>query len=195
MKKLLVFAACFMLCLSAMSQGNNKGKGNGKKGNGIVGKKSGGNNNGHYSTNTSRDADFEKTIWGGTNYPQGKFSKNQPAKVRESFSRDYPNAGNVNWTKYRGDWTATFGNGIFGSRTVVYHASGQRKDLRSVINRNQLPGNRSVWDQIFKRNNISNSSQVVQIERPGISGLIYRLWNRQNYFMYNQSGQTVQYDY
>lgn len=54
-------------------------------------------------------------IWEGTSKPGGKgpkFSKNQPAKVRAAFQRDYPGATNVRWSKYRGDWTATFGNGI-----------------------------------------------------------------------------------
>lgn len=54
-----------------------------------------------------------------------KNSKNIPAKVREAFNRDYPNATNVTWTKSRGNWTAKFG-GILGQNSVTYHANGQR---------------------------------------------------------------------
>src|SRR5215218_5210105 len=61
-----------------------------------------------------------------------KSSKNQPTKARQAFAAVYPNATNVSWSKYRGDWTATFNNGV--SRSVaVYHANGQRKDTRTVI--------------------------------------------------------------
>ena len=32
-----------------------------------------------------------------------------------------------------------FGSGLSGTRTAIYHANGQRRDTRSVLNRNQLP--------------------------------------------------------
>src|SRR5215203_4293817 len=72
---------------------------------------------------TTRSGD---PIWEGTSGPegaQGKSSKNQPAKVRAAFARDYPNAGGVSWSKYRGDWTATFTSGVTRS-TAVYNANG-----------------------------------------------------------------------
>lgn len=62
----------------------------------------------------------------------GKYSKNVPAKVREAFNRDYPNASNVSWTKANGDWTATFNGAVFGQKTVTYHANGERVDGTST---------------------------------------------------------------
>ena len=56
-----------------------------------------------------------------------KYTKNLPAKVRESFNRDFPNAPNVVWTKDKGVWTASYNGGIFGNPQVVsYKANGQR---------------------------------------------------------------------
>ena len=42
----------------------------------------------------------EEAIWDGTSEKGGpKPSKNQPAKVRAAFQRDYPNATHVRWSK------------------------------------------------------------------------------------------------
>lgn len=193
MKYLLILVA-IVTNITCFAQGKGKGKMKGKaKHEQVVVSSSRRANNGQSNKTKNDNADYNRIIWGGTNYTQGKISKNQPAKVREAFARDYPYAGNVTWTKYRGDWTATFGSGIFGSKTAVYHANGQRKDLRSVINRNQL-GNGSMWDQIFKSNNISGN-QVVQIERPGIPERIFRVGTGNQYYYYNQDGQVKKYDY
>ncbi len=58
----------------------------------------------------------------------GKYSKNQPAKVREAFDRDYPNARDVRWTKNKGNWTATFHTGGLFNRRIKasYHANGEK---------------------------------------------------------------------
>src|SRR4051812_47470728 len=66
-------------------------------------------------------------------------SKNQPAKVTKAFERDYPDARNVTWSKYDGNWTASFSSGIVRT-TAVYHANGIRKDTRTTISRKKLPG-------------------------------------------------------
>lgn len=124
----------------------------------------------------------------------GNKSSHQPAKVMAAFQRDYPNARNVTWGKYRGDWTATFGNGLFRS-TAVYHANGERRDTRTGITRNNLPGDVSIWDQIFRRNQIQQNN-IVQIEQPQSGNLIYRLINAAgNAYFYNQLGQQVNYNY
>jgi Rieske Fe-S protein len=47
-----------------------------------------------------------------------------PAKVREQFALDFPNATDVRWTKRRGDFSAFF-NG-YSEKLARYHANGQR---------------------------------------------------------------------
>ncbi len=206
MKKLLFFATAVTLSLAGMAQGKSQGKGQGKNKNAqpVVKQKSNpGQGQSNAGGNGKADANFNQKVWAGTNDGNGGKgpmpSKNQPAKVRDAFYRDYPGATNVVWSKYRGDWTATFGSGLFGSRTAVYHANGQRKDTRSVINNDQLPGGGSVWDRIFKRDRVSPATEVIQVERPGIFDKIFRVGSLGNttakYLFYNASGQQVQYDY
>jgi hypothetical protein len=206
MKKLLFLVTAVTFSLAGLAQGKSqsKGKANNKGQPGAAKvKTSPGQGQGTSGGNGKADAQFNQRVWAGTNDGNGGKgplpSKNQPAKVREAFYRDYPNAGNVVWSKYRGDWTATFGSGMFGSRTAVYHANGQRKDTRSVINNDQLPGGGTVWDRIFKRDRITPANEVVQVERPGIIDRIFRVGSLGNttarYLFYNANGQQVQYDY
>jgi hypothetical protein len=194
MKRILFLSTAILLSFAGMAQGKGKGQAKGKAKQSTTAaspakaKAKGGNKG------------YNQTIWEGT-AGVGKPSKNQPAKVREAFMRDYPNASNVVWSKYRGDWTATFGSGIFGTHTAVYHANGQRKDTRSVINSNQLPGGTSIWDKIFNRDRVTAPTQVVQVERPGIMDKIFRVAASPlgstaiQYLLYNANGDRVNYDY
>lgn len=202
MKKLLFFATAVTLSLSGLAQGKSQGKGQGKsKGQHSEGKDKG--KPPQQQSDGKTDVHYNQKVWGGTNDGNGgkgpKPSKNQPAKVSEAFYRDYPGATNVVWSKYRGDWTATFGSGLFGTRTAVYHANGQRRDTRSVINRSQLPGGGTVWEKIFKRDAVNPATEVVQVERPGIIDKIFRVGSVGNttmkYLFYNANGSQVQYDY
>jgi hypothetical protein len=204
MKKLLFLVAAVSISLVGMSQGKSQGKGKGKaissQGAGKakpVQAKANSNGNG------KADQQFNQHVWAGTNDGNGGKgplpSNNQPAKVTDAFYRDYPGASNVVWSKYRGDWTATFGSGLYGTRTAVYHANGQRKDTRSVINNSQLPGGVSIWDRIFKRDGLAASNEVIQVERPGIADKIFRVGSPGNtaarFLFYNATGQQVQYNY
>lgn len=92
------------------------------------------------------------------NTSNGKYSKNAPRKVRDAFYRDYPNAGEVSWTKDRGIWTANFrGGGIFGgNNSVSYRANGER-----VSNYNNTATRRRTQD----RNTQANGQQ-----RPTVFG-------------------------
>ena len=143
--------------------------------------------------------DHSRTIWEGTKDTDGggpKPSKNQPAKVRAAFQRDYPNANNVYWTKYRGDWTATFGNGIVRS-TAVYHANGERKDTRTPVTRENIP--RNIIDSIFKRNPETKTEDAVKIELPRVFRNIFRVRNinggKTEFEYYDADGRIVNYDY
>lgn len=138
-------------------------------------------------------------IWDGTKDNDGggpKYSKNQPAKVRAAFAHDYPNATNISWSKYRGDWTASFNGGIARS-VAVYHANGQRKDTRTVIQKTQLP--KVIIDDIFKRRRNAQLSDVVKIEVPQSVKEIFRIktteGNTTRFVFYDADGREVNYDY
>ncbi len=186
MTQVIPLLAAAAITFGSMAQGNSKGKGHGN-GKGKVDKIKKGN----------ADENDDNERWQGDQNAAGKYSKNQPAKVRAAFQQDYPNASNVVWTKYRGDWTATFNNGLIRP-TAVYHANGQRKDTRTVINRSQLPG--TIWDRIFKRDRINPVGNIVQIQSPSLGSEIFRIasqvaGSQLQYLFYNQNGQQLQYDY
>lgn len=185
MKKHLLLFIAITLAVTVIGQGNSQGKGKYK------------NKPGKEWKNEGREN--EEGTW---NVPQqtteGKYSKNQPAKVRAAFQRDYPNAGNVEWTKYRGDWTATFNSG-WGRSTAIYHANGERRDTRTIINRGQLPSG-TVWDRIFKRDSVDPVGNIVQIQSPSLATEIFRIatqvaGSKLQYLFYNSTGQQVQYNY
>jgi hypothetical protein len=142
--------------------------------------------------------DHDKKIWEGTSDKSGgpKASKNQPAKVREAFQRDYPNATNVYWTKYRGDWTATFGNGIWRS-TAVYHANGERRDTRTPVSRENVP--RKILDVIFKQKPEAKVDDAIKIEVPRGIKDIFRIKDiingKAEFQYYDADGIKVQYNY
>ena len=135
----------------------------------------------------------DKAVWGGTT-GVGKPSKNQPAKVRQAFAADYPAASNISWSKYRGDWTATFtNNGI--TSTAVYHANGQRKDTRTVVDRPQLPGK---IEDIFNKKPAVKLGDIIRIDLPGANNL-FRVKTVEagttKYTVYDTNGGVVNYDY
>jgi hypothetical protein len=141
----------------------------------------------------------EDVIWEGTKDHDGggpKFSKNQPAKVRSSFNKDFPNATAVSWSKYRGDWTATFKNGIHNS-TAVYHANGSRKDTRTVVSRADVP--KGVLDGIYKRKPGISVGEIVKVETTQAVNKIYRIKTIENgkinFLLLNSTGNEVAYNY
>jgi hypothetical protein len=144
------------------------------------------------------DKDHNKKVWEGVSGSEGCGipSKNQPAKVRSSFQRDYPNTTNVTWTKCRGDWTATFNNGLWRS-TAVYHANGQRKDTRTPITKDQVP--RPILDDIFKKRPAINLGNIIKIELPGTTSDIFRIRLgtdlKPEFTYYNSAGAVVPYNY
>ena len=191
-----------------MAQGNSEGKGKGKEKQNKTAsankesneakedkdEKNKSGNDQKFSVN-----DHNKKIWEGTKDKNGdgpKYSKNQPAKVREAFNRDYPNARNVSWTKYRGDWTATFGNGVYHS-TAIYHANGERRDTRTIVTRNEMPKN--VLDSILKRRPNTRLDEAIKIQVPNVIKDIFRvkdiILGKPQYLYFNSDGIAVKYDY
>ena len=141
--------------------------------------------------------DHDKKIWDGAGDDNCmKPSKNQPAKVRAAFQRDYPNAVNVRWTKCRGDWTASFNGNMFRS-TAVYHANGERKDTRTPVMRDKLP--RRVLDEILKRNPRANIDEAIRIETPNAGRDIFRIKHildgSPQYEYYDSEGARIDYNY
>jgi len=197
MKKFLLVITGLVFSLVMIGQGNSIDKGKGK--NKSKNEKSVTNRNSEQIAKEKKvKEEHSKKIWEGTfsgvNGP--KPSMNQPARVRAAFQRDYPNATIVSWSKYRGDWTATFGNGLFMS-TALYHANGERRDTRTPITRNEMP--RNVLDAIFKRSPGTRVEDIIKIEVPNVATDIFRIKDiiqgKPVYFYYNSDGQLVKYNY
>jgi hypothetical protein len=176
MKQLFILLAIFTCSLAVTAQGN--GNGNGK----AKGKHKAKANN--HTTLPGRNDDAYAY--------QANNAKHVPKKVWAALQRDYPGARNVTWGKYKGDYTATFGNGLWRS-TAVYHANGERRDTRTRIQRKDMPGN--IWDVIFKRDRVAPTDYVM-IERPSVAERIYRVLTGNNTaYYYNERGNRVQYNY
>ena len=193
MKQALIILVLSVFSISIFAQGNSKGKGNEKP------TKQTTKNNDQGNKDVKDRADHEKKIWEGTftNSNDGpKPSKNQPAKVRAAFQRDYPNATNVYWSKYRGDWTATFRNGLWMS-TAVYHANGDRRDTRTIVTREQTP--KIILDDIFKKRPSIQLGDIIKIEVPKVVTDIFRIKSiidgKPGYLYYNADGVIVEYNY
>jgi hypothetical protein len=188
MKKLpLILILVASLSFQAIGQGNGNGKSKNKDKVTPVNNENDKNSHNH-----------EIIIWEGTKDKDGggpKPSKNQPAKVRAAFKQDYPYATNVRWSKYRGDWTATFGNGFIWS-TAVYHANGQRRDTRTPILLPQLP---PILVGIFKKRPEIQLGVIIKIEVPQVIKDIFRVKaitdGVSKFLFYNADGLEVQYDY
>lgn len=192
MKKFLFLLLASSLTFPVMAQGKGKDKQKDKGKSEQAGNKE--------NDNSSKDrVEFEKRVWDGTYSKESdgpKPSKNQPAKVRANFQRDYPNATGVYWSKYRGDWTATFRNGIWMS-TAVYHANGDRRDTRTPVNKDDIP--RKIFEIIINKQPQSRIEDVIKIEIPKAVKDIFRIKNiiqgKPEYLYYNSDGLVVQYNY
>ena len=201
MNKFFLLSTGFIFSLMMIAQGNSNDNGKEKdKSKSEKPAKQGSSQQKEKAANEKKQLeDHNKKIWDGTSDKNGKGpmpSKNQPAKVRAAFQRDYPGASNVSWSKYRGDWTASFGNGLYRS-TAVYHANGERRDTRTPVTRNEMPQN--VLDAIFKRSPETRLEDVIKIEVPNVVKDIFRvkdiLGGKASYFYYNSDGQLVKYNY
>jgi hypothetical protein len=202
MKKMFfLIITCSLLSFFAGAQGNgnDNSQGKNKSKNKVKNNSNNANNNNDQGPDKEKMKKHEVSVWEGT-YAKGgsgpKPSKNQPAKVRAAFQRDYPNARNVTWSKYRGDWTATFSGGIFAS-TAVYHANGDRRDTRTPILRKSLP--QVILDDIFKKRPKAELGDIIRIDVPKALKEVFRIKavdnGTTNYLYYNADGVVVDYDY
>ena len=192
MKKLLILLLAIPFSVCTMAQGN---KHSNEKGNKHKDKEKHERDNeeqenkDHDKLKKSHEDESEVA-----HYPtkHHKTSKHQPKKVTAALLSDYPNATNIVWKKYKGDYTATFTNGLHRP-IAIYHANGQRRDTRTHLTRQELPG--TIWDGIFKRDNIT-PIRYVQIERPSIAQNIFRILTANNVaYYYDENGNKVSYNY
>ena len=197
-----------ILSLAVSAQGNSGNKGKSKNDPTVGNTETHGNsgNKGTSKDKTDKDQlkekedkaksdEHDRQVWDGGN-DCGKSSKNQPAKVRSSFQRDYPYAINVRWTKCRGDWTARFGNGLFLS-TAVYHANGDRRDTRTPVTQENIP--RRILDEILKKKPGTKLEDAIKIEVPNTVKEIFRIKDmldgKPRYQFFNSDGIQVDYSY
>jgi hypothetical protein len=200
MKKILLFSVSVIISVSMLAQGNSGGKKDKDK------KKDKDNTSQTDNKDNSKEKEdkdkakndeHDSKVWDGIgNKSCMKPSKNQPAKVREAFQRDYPNAVNVRWTKCRGDWTASF-NGLIFRSTAVYHANGDRRDTRTPVERDNIP--RKILDEILKRLPGVSIDGAIKIEVPNVVKEIFRIKNmidgKAQYDYYDSDGVQTTYDY
>lgn len=198
MKKILLILLVTTLNMTVYAQGNsgNKGKDKDKEKNKT---NTPGNSKGKDKEDKTGNDHHDSKVWDGIADQKGscmKPSKNQPAKVRSSFQRDYPNAMNVRWTKCRGNWTASFNYGVSRS-TAVYHANGDRRDTRTWTPRENMPPR--ILDEILKRRPGTSIDGAIKIEQPNMVRDIFRIKNmiegKPQYIYLDADGSQVTYDY
>jgi hypothetical protein len=200
MKKIFFVIAAISIGLSVSAQGNSgkeKNKEKNKTSNTPVNNPGNGNDKDKPQEDKNKNDEYDRKVWDGIG--DGgcmKPSKNQPAKVRAAFQRDYPNASFVRWTKCRGDWTASFNHGFFRS-TAVYHANGDRRDTRTFVKRESLPV--KILDVILNRLPGVSIDGGIKIEVPNIVKDIFRIKNivegKPQYLYIDANGAEVQYNY
>ncbi len=200
MKQLFLILAAIIVSLSISAQGKSGEKGKGKDKKNASVNQSDKKGNGKQKDKVDKEKkEHDSKVWDGTHENDNdgpKASKNQPAKVRAAFQRDYPNAQNVTWSKYRGDWTATFRNGVFMS-TAVYHANGDRRDTRTPVARQELP--RNIFDDILKRRPQTQLDETIKVELPERNRFLYRvkeiLDGKAKFYFVDSNGKEVNYNY
>lgn len=201
MKKVIFLLVAITLQLAVLAQGNSgkNGKDKNKSNVPAVENKDKSKGNSKQKGTKPDKNEHDQKVWDGISGASSdcmKPSKNQPAKVRAAFQRDYPNASNVQWTKCRGDWTATFNHSMYRS-TAVYHANGERRDTRTFTKRENLPVR--IQDVIKRRMPGSNPDGGIRIEVPNMVKDIFRIKNivegKPQYLYLDVNGDEVQYNY
>ncbi len=201
MHKLILLVVAVLISLNLAAQGNSgdKGKRKSKSSSTSQGQSKAKDKNKKSNNGSNEQLEHERRVWDGTSNNDNdgpKPSKNQPAKVRAAFARDYPGVQNVSWSKYRGDWTATFRNGLFTS-TAVYHANGERRDTRTPITRQDVPGR--VLDSVFRRRPQTRLEEIIKIVLPNGNPDLFRIKEiingKPQFQIINSEGKEVEYDY
>ena len=153
MKKLLFLSLAAAISLNSIAQGNSgKSKKNDKHHSKDYKKeKKNDDKDGEWRDDHDRDDNNNNgTRNNQNNQGDNNRNGNAPRRVRDAFYSDYPNAGNVRWTKDRGIWTAHFrGGGLFGGndQSVSYRANGQRLNNNTATTRRRTETNSRTNDR------------------------------------------------
>jgi hypothetical protein len=90
--------------------------------------------------------------------------KHVPAKVAESFKRDYEHARNIVWTKSKGIWMVNFSNGLYRS-TATYYANGNRMYTQTRMKADQAP--ELVSNEIYRKfPRAGNGNKIIRYDLP-----------------------------
>jgi hypothetical protein len=140
----------------------------------------------------------EKIIWAGTGInlnDKAKDAKNVPDAVMTSFREFFPNQPIDNIMKYRGLYVVTFSNSTY-TTSMVYRADGTFVEARTVATDSMIP--QIVKDKVRESKHDYSSNEVVMIEKPD-KKKFYRFHLRKNntdeFVVYNEQGEKVNYDY
>lgn len=147
MKKLLILIVSLTIGLSGFAQKHKENKVPKNKGEYKQQVKTGGYDD------RNKDEVKNRNVSKNRDYNKDKIVKNLPAKVRSSFYRDYPNAGNVSWTKNNGYWIASFPNGLYRT-SATYASNGERINGSSSRGTRRTYSNSqdgSIWDKILSK--------------------------------------------
>ena len=140
----------------------------------------------------------EKIIWAGTGIDlndKAKDAKKVPDAVMNSFRQYFPDQPIDNVLKYHGLYAITFSNAVY-TTTLIYKADGTFVEARTVATESSLP--EPIKASAKKSRPGYATNDVVMIEKAN-KQKFYRLHfkkdNRDEYAVYDESGQEVEYDY
>lgn len=91
-----------------------------------------------------------------------------PAAVQHSFQRDYPQAGDAQWSETNGQWNASFtdhSQADMGEMVAHYDRTGHHVDSRIPYDRGDVP--QAVVEQTQRRYPGASDDNYTRIERPG----------------------------
>ena len=90
-----------------------------------------------------------------------------PSAVRHSFQRDYPEAGNAQWSQNNGQWSASFTDRSpddRGEMVAHYDRYGSHVDSHIPYDRNDVP--QAVVERTRSRYPDARDENYTRIERP-----------------------------
>jgi hypothetical protein len=121
-----------------------------------------------------------------------KGAKHIPAKVDESFKKDYVQARNIVWTKSKGTWVVNFSNGPFRS-SATYYANGSRMYTQTKMKAEQAP--ELVSSEILRKfPRASNDNKITRYELPnGKTQYNIRMMElgKMKSFFFNEDGKLL----
>jgi|SRR5215831_3653996 len=88
-----------------------------------------------------------------------------PEKVKETFSRDYPEAKKTHWYERNGEWQASFNDRDNGDMTAYYNRNGEHRESRIPYTKHDVPS--PVLDRVNEKYPGAHDMEFTKIERHG----------------------------